>query len=177
MWAVILWACVSATDTASEGVERCSRPCLDSPYHRCGEYQATTERVACVELAGGIDVGVWTAHRITVEGVEVHGLRVGPVLSVECTGEAVVDLWTVSTVEGCGLVERIPVSCAALRGGFHADPDVERYTVEAEGVEGLQGIQSATEGLRLYADCPEGVEWAVVTSTLSTLDEVGAPMW
>lgn len=175
MWPWILWGCVAGVDTASERLEVCSRPCLDSPYHLCGSHLETSAAVSCVELAEGIEIGEWAAYRLQVGGEEIHGLRVGGILSAVCSGEAVLDTWTISTdVPGCGLVERIPVSCDALQGGFRTDPDVEWYTVEAKGVDGLQGIHSASQGGALYAECPEGVERAVITSTLSSLDLVGA---
>jgi hypothetical protein len=109
-------------DSADEAPD-CSRPCVDSPYHRCGGYVAVAESLSCSALAVGIAMDDWSAYSVEVDGLPIDVVRRDGVLTGTCDGSALVRRWSVSDEPGCALVESVPQSCEALSAGLLWDRD------------------------------------------------------
>ena len=102
------------------------------------------------------------------------GLRRDGRLVASCSSEATLEAWDVAG-EGCGMVEAIPQTCAALEAGLWWDEDVEAFTVEAITAGGaLSLVDASTADQRLWArTCPTDVEWVLVSGALADLGDVG----
>lgn len=172
---LLLLACSDGPDTASPTPD-CTRSCLDSPYHRCGEYIAQDESLSCQALKLGVGMDDWTAYSLTQNGSPVSSVKLGGKLIADCEGSALLQMWTVDeSSPGCGMVEAIPQTCAAVAGGLPWDADVTGWAVEAlGGEEGDVLLSDAyTTQNRIYAQCPKGVEMVRVIGVLPDLSQIG----
>ncbi len=177
LW-IALWACSEPTQDTAEPVG--CPVCLDSPYHTCGGYVATSEGLSCAALSLGVAVSDWAAYSVTVDGALIPTVRAGGRLHAACDGQAVINIWTVDPeAPGCGLVEAIPQTCGAIEAGVHWDPDVTGWAVEAMTPNGAElVIEAYTTQNRLFGVCPEEAKMVRVVGVLPDLEDVGAgPVW
>tara|TARA_R100000808_G_scaffold18911_1_gene41313 strand:+ start:780 stop:1322 length:543 start_codon:yes stop_codon:yes gene_type:complete len=179
IWILLAAACSDGKDTAQEAPE-CARSCLDSPYHRCGAYIAQDESLSCSALKLGVAMDDWTAYSLTVDGSPIESVRLDGKLIADCEGSALLQVWSVDEdLEGCGMVESVPQTCAAVAGGLPWDADVTGWSVEAIGGSKGDVLLSGayTTQNRLYAACPKGVEMVRVVGVLPDLNDIGADLW
>jgi len=166
MASLLLWGCASASETGQRiEAPQCERACLESEYHRCGELLQSRQLLACPDLAEGVPIEEETPYRLTDHlGDPVVGLRVDGRLVASCSGEATLEVWTVSG-EGCGLVEAIPQTCATLEAGLWWDQDVAAWSVEAITAGGaLLLVDAYVADHRLWArTCPPEAEGVLVS--------------
>jgi hypothetical protein len=174
----LMASCTEPSRDSGDEAPDCSRPCIDSPYHRCGEYVAVAESLSCSALAVGIAMDDWSAYSVEVDGLPVDVIRRDGVLTGTCDGSALVRRWSVSDEPGCALVESVPQSCEALSAGLLWDRDVTGWSVEAITSEGDVLISDAyTVQTRLYGSCPDGASMASVVGVLPDLGLVGEQLW
>ena len=173
---LLLWGCAGASETGQRiEAPQCERECLDSPYHRCGELLQSRQVLSCSALAEGVHIEEETPYRLTDHlGDPVVGLRRDGLLVASCSGQATLDVWLIRG-EGCGMVEAIPQTCAALEAGLWWDEDVEAFTVEALTAEGaLSLVDAFVVDRRLWArTCPAEAEWVLVSGALGDVGDVG----
>lgn len=172
----LLWfACAQGLDTGRE-VGECARSCIDSPYHRCGAYTAVDESLSCSALKLGVAVDDWTAYSLTQDGSALDSVRLDGKLISDCDGSALLQVWSVDeSTPGCGMVEAVPQTCAAVAGGLPWDADVTGWAVEA--IRGEEGdallVDAYTTQNRIYAECPKGVDMVRVVGVLPDVGAIG----
>ena len=177
LFTIMLGCGEPARDSGAEPAE-CSRPCVDSPYHRCGEYLAASESLSCSALAVGIAMDDWSAYSVEADGMPVEVIKADGILTGDCDGSALVRRWSVSESEGCAMVEAIPQTCAALAAGLLWDQDVAAWSVEAITDDGdVLLIDAYTTQNRIFGECPDGAEMARVVGILPDLGLVGSTLW
>lgn len=180
MLTFLFWfACAAGVDTGAP-VEECSRPCLDSPYHKCGAYIAHDESLSCQALKLGVAMDDWSAYSVTQDGAPLDTVKVDGKVIADCDGSALLQVWTVDEgAPGCAMAESIPQTCAAVAGGLPWDSDVTGWSVEVLG--GDKGDVLLTDAYttqhRLYAECPKGAEMVRVVGVLPDLGDVGGDLW
>jgi len=170
--------CAEPSIDSGDAPPVCSRPCVDSPYHRCGGYLAVSESLSCSALAVGIAMDDWSAYSVEADGVPVEVLKRDGVLTGSCDGSALVRRWSVSDEPGCAMVEAIPQTCDALAAGLLWDADVAGWSVEALTTDGDVLLADAyTTQARIYGECPDGASMARVVGVLPDLGMVGGELW
>lgn len=178
LWFLLL-ACSDGLDTA-QPAPACARACIDSPYHRCGQYIAQDESMSCSALKLGVALDDWTAYSLTQDGSPIASVRLDGKLVADCEGSALLQVWSVNDeAPGCAMVESVPQTCAAVAGGLPWDSDVTGWSVEAIGGSKGDVLLSGayTTQNRLYAACPKGVDMVRVVGVLPDLGNIGADLW
>ena len=175
---VLAAGCAEPSTDSGDAPPVCSRPCVDSAYHRCGEYLAASESLSCSALAVGIAMDDWSAYSVEADGVPVEVIKTDGILTGDCDGSALVRRWSVSESDGCAMVEAVPQTCAALAAGLLWDQDVAAWSVEAITDDGDVLLTDAyTTQNRIFGECPDGAEMARVVGMLPDLGMVGGELW